>query len=148
MKCVTLTLGLVLVVSIPGWGDTLFNGNKAQAIGKGEVRGKKIHWTDCKGENGREYDKPPFWVDKASNCSMSADAFGLKKTWVTNGKSGYVVADAEKLNSYVSHEGCAPRPFRSCFSQGEPVSFEVTGNKVKIQGAEKDGHPASLTLKH
>lgn len=90
-----LLASVFILQAVATAGDTLFKGPKPVAIGHGETQGEDITWTDCAGQQGKKYKKPPYWVDKTDNCDMQPGSFGLMEK---NGK--YKVVNESEFQKF------------------------------------------------
>lgn len=106
-------------------GDTLMKGPHALVIGKGNMTGNRIDWTDCEGTRHKEYLKPPYWVDKNKNCEMSPSAFGIE--W--NGNE-YVAVNLTELHKYLPGVSKGTRIFFTKVEHG--VVLGVAGRTLEL----------------
>jgi hypothetical protein len=105
--------------------DTLMKGKHPVVIGRGDMSGKGVQWTDCEGNKHEQYLKPPYWVEKNDNCTMTPQAFGIEQK---DGK--YVVARATQLSEYVPG-----------VRNGDEISFSRLSDGVRLMTG---GHTVEL----
>jgi len=96
--------------------DILFNKTTAVAIGHGTADGSKVHWADCSDQNKQDFDKPPYWIDKADNCQLKPFSFGLEQK---DGK--YLVKDITKFQM-----------FFPAAKTGDEASFRLSDKGVEL----------------
>jgi hypothetical protein len=115
-----LTSGLEMIfflcLAVPIKADTLFKEKIAIAFGHGTVDGHTIHWVDCSGQNMQDYVAPPYWLDKADNCSLRPTDIGLE---TSSGK--YVIKDEKKF-----------KVFFPSAKAGGTAGFRVMSKSVEI----------------
>jgi hypothetical protein len=107
---------LLVYVAVRTNADTLFKDKTAVAIGHGTAEKDKVHWADCSDGNKKDYDKPPYWVDKADNCKLNPHSFGLQ---VKDGK--YVVSDEEQFKKFFPKARA-----------GDEATFRITDKSLEL----------------
>jgi hypothetical protein len=115
---------VVLGVAIEAHPDTLFRARQPVKIGHGTTEGAKIHWTDCSNQNSETFDKPPYSVDAADNCSVSPSTFGLQ----CEGESCKVV-DATTLQKYIPSA-----------REGQSVQLHIKQHSVELRSEAGSVH--------
>src|SRR5437879_5751178 len=95
-QAIVLAATALFALRVPINADTLFRGRDPVRIGKGVEAAGKISWSDCDGSNKATFDKPPYVLDKADNCSVGAPTFGLE----CSGERCTVI-DETKLRRYL-----------------------------------------------
>ena len=124
MKTLCAVMTFALMMTTVSTADILWNAKTPVEIGRGTTSGTTIRWTNCKGENPKNYDAPPYRVDSADNCTVGAPAFGLECTGSTNQPVQCRVVDVQKI-----------RPYFPTANNNDVVTFTIGPNVVELQRA-------------
>jgi len=116
-----LVIAFVLTTAPASRADILFKNGEPIGIGKGAQSGSKISWTNCAGKDKKEYDKPPYSLDRADNCTVGPAAFGVE---CRNGRCE--VVNPDRLKKYLFDA-----------KKGDTVELTITATSVTLRSQGK-----------
>lgn len=137
MKLFALVLALCLgtwMTAAPGLGDWLYDGAHVIAIGKGSVQRNVVHWTDCSGNNPKDYKNPPYFIETGDCDPTNPTIFGLKAVKPYRpmaGRGGGTNASVPQIGFTVSDQ----QKFHIFFpaaKDGDRVTFHVTDGGIRL----------------